>query len=441
MQLVHRTFMKGERHWVIGLSINPVHVGCYERGPDEPPPCYTEFEEEQFGAGKNPSWTLKEACRLYEELVRRREADRWVEDERTQGIRCFYNPDRPEMPYWTIRHAFDWGDVAEVKFGPADEISEQGHPVDRRRTQQRKFENRESLQKWYAAEVARRRSEGYVELFRDSSDYADLGNDPAILSEDVDPGKLTSDSYAEPGSPQALWMERHRRASWKPVTIEGDGPDTASKFSGLPWLEHAEDWPICPNCQAPMQLLLQLALDTLPPEIGPSLGEGLLQFFACLDRDCEDAEENFMVPYPKNQIRRLIRPTGPGRAVIPDNPAPFPPRLITGWTVQDDYPEFEEWYDLDKQEGKNPMDRQELVNHDDLSQQFPTRDGDKLGGWPCWIQNVSYPECEICGAPLRPVFQFESNENLPYAWGDNGVAHLTQCKKHKDVIGFDWACG
>lgn len=148
-----------------------------------------------------------------------------------------------------------------------------------------------------------------------------------------------------------------------------------------------------------------------------------------------------MVPYPKNQIRRLIRPTGPGRAVIPDNPAPFPPRLITGWTVQDDYPEFEEWYDLDKQEGKNPMDRQELVNHDDLSQQFPTRDGDKLGGWPCWIQNVSYPECEICGAPLRPVFQFESNENLPYAWGDNGVAHLTQCKKHKDVIGFDWACG
>ena len=190
-----------------------------------------------------------------------------------------------------------------------------------------------------------------------------------------------------------------------------------------------------------MQLLLQLALDTLPPEIGASLGEGLLQFFACLNIDCGNEDENFMVPYPKNQLRRIIRPSGPGRAVIPDNPVAFPARLITGWTAQDDYPDGEEWNDLDEQEGKNPMDREELVDHYDLSRQFPTRDGDKLGGWPDWVQGVEYPECSVCGERLRLVFQFESHENLPYAWGDNGVAHLSQCTKHKDVLGFDWACG
>ena len=32
------------------------------------------------------------------------------------------------------------------------------------------------------------------------------------------------------------WLARHRRPAWKPVVEDGDGPATASKFCGTPWI-------------------------------------------------------------------------------------------------------------------------------------------------------------------------------------------------------------
>jgi len=66
--------------------------------------------------------------------------------------------------------------------------------------------------------------------------------------------------------------------------------------------------------------------------------------------------------------------------------------------------------------------------------------GDKLGGWPLWIQSVEYPECRICKKAMRLIFQIDSQVNLPYMWGDSGCAHITQCAEHKDVVSFGWAC-
>jgi len=441
MQLAQREFTRGERRWVIDLIINPVQVSCYESDPQNPSPCYTEFEEEQFGAGKKQSWTLEEACALFEELIRRREADGWVEDERTESIRCFHHPDRSPPAYWTIRCSDSWSDSVEEESSPAGETGANGEPMKRSRVQRWEFDDEEEVRSWYAFEVARRLSEGYIELFRRSSEFSELGSDLAILSETVDSGELVADSYAEPGSPTALWMEHHRRPAWKPVTVEGDGPDTASKFSGLPWLSGAEDWPECPACRGPMQLLVQLALDTLPPEIGPSLGEGLLQFFACLRTECELSDENFMKPYPKNQVRRIIRPVGAGRAVIPENLTPLPPKLITGWTVRDDYPAPEEWRLLKDKESKRLQKKCIPFDAEDLSIQFPTLPQDKLGGWPYWIQREEYPKCEICKQRMRIVFQLDSGDNLPHRWGCNGVAHLTQCLTHKEVLAFDCSSG
>jgi len=63
------------------------------------------------------------------------------------------------------------------------------------------------------------------------------------------------------------------RPSWTPVVEEGDGAPIQSKFSGSPWLAEGETWPTCPNCSRPMQLFLQLNLETIPAELSSQLGK------------------------------------------------------------------------------------------------------------------------------------------------------------------------
>jgi uncharacterized protein YwqG len=66
--------------------------------------------------------------------------------------------------------------------------------------------------------------------------------------------------------------------------------------------------------------------------------------------------------------------------------------------------------------------------------------GDKLGGWPGWIQWPEYPNCRVCEQRMDYVFQIDSQDNLPWMWGDSGCGHIFQCSVHKDVVAFCWAC-
>ncbi len=67
--------------------------------------------------------------------------------------------------------------------------------------------------------------------------------------------------------------------------------------------------------------------------------------------------------------------------------------------------------------------------------------GDTLLGWPHWIQGVEYPECPKCKARMEHVFQIDSEKNLPLMWGDMGIAHVTRCPTHREVLALGWACG
>jgi uncharacterized protein YwqG len=66
--------------------------------------------------------------------------------------------------------------------------------------------------------------------------------------------------------------------------------------------------------------------------------------------------------------------------------------------------------------------------------------GDKLGGWPHWIQSVEYPACPTCGDRMELVFQLDSEDNLPVVFGDVGCGHITRCPRHPEVLAFGWAC-
>src|SRR4051794_23429501 len=98
-----------------------------------------------------------------------------------------------------------------------------------------------------------------------------------------------------------------KRKAWTPVTEKGDGPPTASKFSGTPWLAEGEAWPVCPRCAKPMALFLQLDTEALPGDLGERLGPGLLQMFYCTSRDeCTTRGEGCWEPFSPYQVIRRV---------------------------------------------------------------------------------------------------------------------------------------
>lgn len=224
------------------------------------------------------------------------------------------------------------------------------------------------------------------------------------------------------------------RPTWKPVTSNVDGSLSASKFSGRPWLAAEESWPECQNCGNPMQFFVQLNLDGLPEPLAGEFGSGLLQMFYCTNQDpaCEIDCEAYCA-FAKSVLLRVVKTTGQSHeAEIPSLEYHFPAKTIVGWQAMEDYPNYEEGQMLGVQLTDEEWD--EWCDED-----YP-RSGDKLAGWPFWVQGVEYPSCPICQQTMRLVFQIDSEVNIPYMWGDSGCGHITQCKEHKDQLAFGWAC-
>ena len=68
-------------------------------------------------------------------------------------------------------------------------------------------------------------------------------------------------------------------------------------------------------------------------------------------------------------------------------------------------------------------------------------DRDKLGGWPFWVQGAEYPSCHVCGEQMEVLFQLDSEDHVPFMFGDAGIGHISMCRSHPEVVAFGWACG
>lgn len=226
----------------------------------------------------------------------------------------------------------------------------------------------------------------------------------------------------------AAWRERHARRAWKPLSNAfGLG---AAQFGGSPVLAPGEAWPACGTCKQPMQFLVQLDLAALP-DGAPVKGAGLLQLFYC---STDDGRCETWAPFSGTHVVRLLSgPTEP--AAHPPAVEPYPRKRIVGWQEIVDYPDPEEpaWIERTA----HGLD----ADDDDDDDDDGAEDGDKLGGWPAWVQGVEYPSCRECGATMELVLQVDSNDNLPIMFGDVGCGHVTQCPAHPHVLAFGWACG
>ncbi|HKG95786.1 MAG TPA: DUF1963 domain-containing protein [Gemmatimonadaceae bacterium] len=239
-------------------------------------------------------------------------------------------------------------------------------------------------------------------------------------------------------------LARHRRAAWLPEVVEDDAAIVArSKFSGVPALLEMELWPRCGRCERPMQLFLQLDARDAPEAAAPALDGGVLQLFYCTSSEphCEGECEAYL-PHARSTLLRLLPPAElapereglieewSGPAAMPEGM--YPAKRIVAWTPVEDLPNLEELEGL----GVELDDEDELALEDwDLPHA-----GEKLLGWPRWVQGVEYPVCRVCGRRMELLFQIDSSQTLPYMFGDMGIGHISQCPDHRTELAFGWAC-
>ena len=198
-----------------------------------------------------------------------------------------------------------------------------------------------------------------------------------------------------------------------------------------------------------MQFFLQLPATSLPPGFTVR-GEGILQLFYCSQDDgsCETWQ-----PFSGTHVVRLL--TGPSVvATSPGDLAAFPMRSVEGWREFVDYPHPEEHVRLGLAYAYDFAKKRVSVSCDDVGVALRDLDidmevaetianaepGDKLSGWPHWIQSVEYPSCPTCGREMELVLQLDSEDNVPHMFGDAGCGHITQCPEHPQVLAFGWAC-
>lgn len=212
-----------------------------------------------------------------------------------------------------------------------------------------------------------------------------------------------------------------------------------------------EEWPLCPDCERPFQLFLQLNLDEMPAEIRKRHGSGILQLFGCRGErgDCPTARESYR-PFSKGMFVRVVDSKKMGKGLAPPQDRKyFPTKTIVEWERVSDYPSNFELDDYGMtleylDDGRACIVVEQFGISIELDEETaesfdPAVAGDKLGGWPHWSQGAEYPACPKCKQPMTPVFQLASEDHLPFMFGDLGVGHITQCAKHKDVLAFGWA--
>lgn len=244
------------------------------------------------------------------------------------------------------------------------------------------------------------------------------------------------------------WKADHKRNAWRPL-VGDSGITSLSYFGGEPTASDGAIWPSCAQCSKPMKFFFQLDLSALPTIFDTPVREGVLQLFYCSSDDgmCETWEA-----FSGTHDLRIV-PVSDRCQTNPDNQASFPKRVINEWQCIADFPSPAEHDSLEIAYDYNFQDKLVSVVAKKYGIDLPKLDldldvaeliseaqsGDKLGGWPAWVQGVEYPCCQICNSPMQLLFQLDSNDNLDYMFGDVGCGHVTQCNDHPEILAFAWA--
>jgi hypothetical protein len=231
------------------------------------------------------------------------------------------------------------------------------------------------------------------------------------------------------------------RDAWFPVVGDGVGSPRGSHFGGSPLIEPDGARPRCPECHAPLVLLIQIDLGA-----SPLLAEGTLQVFHC-ENGCDPELADTRSPF--------LRWFEPGEGAVLAPSSGYPELSIEGWEPARELPHPEE-------PGLGEVSDDERQAIDAMEHVFAE---DKLGGWPCWQQegldiDIACPTCsdeleqreeqgddgveafaaECAAANLRTfAFQIASDRNLPESFSTDsgaGFVFLCRCTRHGEKVAY-----
>lgn len=233
-------------------------------------------------------------------------------------------------------------------------------------------------------------------------------------------------------------LQRLARPCWVPVCTGAEGVALASRFCGRAALLPDEGNAACGACSAIMPLFVQVNLGSLPSaalaQLPGPLRTGLLQLFYCASEDCNNTDFG---PFAHNMLARIV-PEANFAQLRVRGTIGLSPRLISDWRVHDDLPDDEEAVALG---ARLTIEQSDALDEEWFKKglQFPVR-GDKLLGWPAWVQSCWYPDCPICKTPMFHLFQIDSEVNVPFMFGDSGIGHVFACPQHPARAAFAWDC-
>ena len=203
-------------------------------------------------------------------------------------------------------------------------------------------------------------------------------------------------------------LKADKRKAYAPDTVLGIPPEHAgprgSRYGGQPWLDPEHPRPT--GAAGPLPLAVQIDLAAHPD---PKLARpGLLQVF----HDPDAAGD-----------ARLVARVSPAEGEHRDDDGPeLPARAIVGWSrAKRDFPSVPE----DPARSEVALDDEQLG----LLRQLNLA-GDKLGGWPDWLQDPIAPTCPECGKAQILLVQIEGGRHVGIDLGDAGVGYVFWCPAH-----------
>ncbi len=233
---------------------------------------------------------------------------------------------------------------------------------------------------------------------------------------------ITPENIEDEFSKVVAILEKYREFTYIPEIENSESNfSSRSKIGGFPYLMDENGWEICPECKKQMHLFLQLNLSDLPTfDLHSSL---IIQVFSCL----EDFEYKLV----------KVENKGKSKIIDCDINQSFPEKEIIRWNKIKDYPHHEE-YNIIKEEFVLENEIDWLMEERQIGLCIRK---DKLFGWPYWEQEARYPLKDGNNDNMKLLFQFISEENLPFMFGDDGIFQIFYDNEIDMNLKFEWSCG
>lgn len=204
-------------------------------------------------------------------------------------------------------------------------------------------------------------------------------------------------------------LKKEKRKAFLPTVERSKGPPTGNRFGGQPCATGARP----EGREGLLPLVVQVDLSSHPDK--KAVQEGLLQLF--WDPSARAGQAQIVAAGDELDWR------GPA----------FPAQEIVAWgRAKSDFPSLAE--DPARSAGALSDDESAVLRDLNLG-------GDKLGGWPDWLQDPVYPSCPTCSeAMTQLVLQIEAGRHVAIDLGDAGVGYVVQCPTHREQVAFFSQC-